>query len=98
MQPSSDAALLSVQADWTVLVVMHGRVSRELLQAALRNLELVKGRVAGAVLNGLPLRLSEGYKQPSKGPGRAQPPSEVPPVAPVREPAVDKYAAPGRRG
>lgn len=98
LQPSSDAALLSVQADWTVLVVMHGRVSRELLQASLRNLELVKGRVAGAVLNALPLRLSEGHKQPARRPKTAQSPSQAPPTAPLQEPPVVRHVAPGRRG
>lgn len=64
MQPFSDAALLAVQADSTVLVVRYEKVTRELLGASLRNLELVKGAVAGVVLNALPLRLSEGRKQP----------------------------------
>ena len=48
MQPFSDAALLAVQADSTVMVVRYQKVTRELLGASLRNLELVKGAVAGA--------------------------------------------------
>jgi capsular exopolysaccharide synthesis family protein len=64
MQPFSDAALLAVQADSTVLVVRYQNVTRELLGASMRNLDLVKVTVAGAVLNALPLRLSEGRKQP----------------------------------
>ena len=66
MQPFSDAAVLAVQADATVLVVRFRRVTRELLGASLRNLELVKGTVAGAVLNALPRRLSESRRQPRK--------------------------------
>ncbi len=66
MQPYSDAALLAAAADFTVLVVMHGRVTPELLKGTLRNLELVNTRVAGIVLNALPARLSEAYKQPSE--------------------------------
>jgi capsular exopolysaccharide synthesis family protein len=96
MQPLSDAALLSVQADWTVMVVRYGRVSRELLQASLRNLALVKGRVAGVVLNALPLRLSEGHKQPSRRPRTPEKPGTgAQPIVPVHQLPV-KHAAPGR--
>jgi succinoglycan biosynthesis transport protein ExoP len=96
MQPFSDAALLSVQADWTVMVVRYGRVSRELLQASLRNLALVKGRVAGVVLNALPLRLSEGHKQPSRRPRTPEKPGAgVQPIVPAQQLPV-KHAAPGR--
>ncbi len=59
LQPHSDAALLSVQSDSTVVVVMYRHVSREVLRSSLRNLELVKGRAAGVVLNAVPARLSE---------------------------------------
>jgi succinoglycan biosynthesis transport protein ExoP len=96
MQPFSDAALLSVQADWTVMVVKYARVSRELLQTSLRNLELVKGRVAGVVFNALPLRLSEGHKQPPRRPRTPEKPSEgARPIVPVRQFPV-KHTAPGR--
>lgn len=66
MQPYSDAALLAAKADCTVLVLRHQRVTPVLLKAALRNLELVNSKVAGVVLNALPARLSEAYKQPSE--------------------------------
>jgi succinoglycan biosynthesis transport protein ExoP len=95
MQPFSDAALLSVQADWTVMVVRYARVSRELLQTSLRHLELVKGRVAGVVFNALPLRLSEGHKQPSRRPRTPEKPGEgARPIVPVQQFPV-KHAAPG---
>lgn len=95
MQPFSDAALLSVQADWTVMVVRYARVSRELLQTSLRNLELVKGRVAGVVFNALPLRLSEGHKQPSRRPPTPEKPGEgARPMVPVQQLPV-KHTAPG---
>jgi succinoglycan biosynthesis transport protein ExoP len=95
MQPFSDAALLSVQADWTVMVVRYARVSRELLQTSLRNLELVKGRVAGVVFNALPLRLSEGHKQPSRRPPTPEKPGEgARPIVPVQQLPV-KHTAPG---
>ncbi len=93
MQPYSDAALLAVQADLTVLVVRYQKVTRELLGASLRNLELVKGTVAGAVLNALPPRLSEGRKQPR---ARLRQPNKrakvTPPEAPA-EPAPVKHSA-----
>lgn len=59
LQPLSDAALLAVRSDSTVMVVMYQKVSRELLRSSLRNLELVKGRVSGAVLTALPRQLAE---------------------------------------
>lgn len=93
MQPFSDAALLAVQADSTVLVVRYQSVTRELLGASLRNLELVKATVAGAVLNALPLRLSEGRKQPrAKLRKRGQRAKVTPPVVPA-EPMPVKHSA-----
>ncbi|PVZ59003.1 hypothetical protein C9424_06410 [Arthrobacter sp. H-02-3] len=105
MQPLSDAALLAVQADTTVLVVRYQSVTRELLSASLRNLVLVKATVAGAVLNALPLRLSEGRNQPpgkpgklrkQNKPGRLRKPSQrakgTPPAVPA-EPAPVKHSA-----
>lgn len=85
MQPYSDAALLAALADCTVLVVMHGRVTPELLKPTLRNLQLVNSRVAGVVLNALPARLSEAYKQPSE---RFRAEEQATDWAPVDMPAV----------
>jgi capsular exopolysaccharide synthesis family protein len=95
MQPFSDAALLAVQADSTVLVVRYQTVTRELLGASLRNLDLVKVTVAGAVLNALPLRLSEGRKQPQARLSK-HPRAKVTPAAVPAEPAPVKHSA-GRR-
>ncbi|SKB61569.1 capsular exopolysaccharide family [Arthrobacter sp. 49Tsu3.1M3] len=92
MQPFSDAALLAVQADSTVLVVRYQNVTRELLGASLRNLELVKATVAGAVLNALPLRLSEGRKQPRTKLRKGQRAKVTAPVVPA-EPAPVKHSA-----
>ncbi|MEV5053191.1 MULTISPECIES: polysaccharide biosynthesis tyrosine autokinase [unclassified Arthrobacter] len=96
MQPFSDAALLAVQADFTVLVVRYRSVTRELLGASLRNLDLVKVTVAGAVLNALPLRLSEGRKQPRAWLRRPIRRAKVTPPAVPAEPAPVKHSA-GRR-
>ncbi len=68
MQPYSDAALLSIHADITVLVVRHGRVGGTTLEAAVQNLDLVRGKLGGTVLNALPLRLSEGSGRAAKRP------------------------------
>jgi len=59
LRPFSDAALIGAVVDGTLLVVRHGRVSAELLKAALKNLELVNVQATGAVINALPPRLSE---------------------------------------
>ena len=63
MEPYSDAAVIAAAADCTVLVVRHRKVTRDTLRAALRNLELVNGTVAGVVLNALPGRLAEGRRR-----------------------------------
>ena len=95
MQPFSDAALLAVQADATVLVVRYQRVTRELLGASLRNLELVKGTVAGAVLNALPRRLSESRKQPRRMLllKQSQRATVTPPEVPAETPPVKHSAS-----
>lgn len=62
MEPYSDAAVIAAAADCTVLVVRYRKVTRDTLRAALRNLELVNGTVAGVVLNALPGRLAEGRR------------------------------------
>jgi capsular exopolysaccharide synthesis family protein len=99
IQPFSDAALLAVQADSTLLVVRYQSVTRELLAASLQNLEMVKGTVTGTVLNALPLRLSEGRRQPlgKRGFRRwiglgGQRPGKTVPVQPA-EPAPVKHSA-----
>ena len=93
MQPFSDAAVLAVQADSTVLVVRYQKVTRELLGASLRNLELVKGAVAGAVLNALPLRLSEGRKQHRAMLRKPNKRAKVTPPEVPAEPAPVKHSA-----
>ena len=59
LRPFSDAALIGAVVDGTLLVVRHGRVSAELLRAALKNLEAVNTQATGVVLNALPARLAE---------------------------------------
>jgi receptor protein-tyrosine kinase len=95
MQPYSDAALLAAKADWTVLVVMHRRVTPGLLKATLRNLALVNSKVAGVVLNALPARLSEAYKQPSERFRAEEQATDWAPLDMPAEPPVP-HAAPRR--
>ncbi|MEC5180199.1 succinoglycan biosynthesis transport protein ExoP [Arthrobacter sp. CG_A4] len=95
MQPYSDAALLAAKADCTVVVVMHRRVTPELLKAAFRNLELVNSKIAGVVLNALPARLSEAYKQPSEGFRTQEQTTDWAPLEMPAEPPVP-HAAPRR--
>lgn len=59
LRPFSDAALIGAMVDGTLLVVRHGRVSAELLKAALKNLEAVNTHATGVVLNALPARFAE---------------------------------------
>lgn len=84
MEPFSDAAVIAAAADCTVLVVRHRNVTREVLRAALRNLELVNGTVAGAVLNALPGRLAAGRRQ-----FRATFPVKFPAAGKTGQPAPD---------
>ncbi|WP_461172282.1 polysaccharide biosynthesis tyrosine autokinase [Arthrobacter sp. Z1-9] len=59
--PVTDAAVLSRVADGAVLVIRTGRTTQEQLAQSLGNLDKVKGRVLGAVLNYVPTRGSDAY-------------------------------------
>lgn len=52
--PVTDAALLAAAADGTLLVVHCGRTTRQQVESAVRNLQQVKSRLLGAVLNMTP--------------------------------------------
>ncbi|WP_458781214.1 tyrosine-protein kinase domain-containing protein [Arthrobacter sp. D3-16] len=54
--PVTDAAVLSRVADGAILVIRTGRTTQEQLAQSLGNLDKVKGRVLGAVLNYVPTR------------------------------------------
>jgi capsular exopolysaccharide synthesis family protein len=49
--PVTDAALLAAQSDGALLVVRHGRTSRDQLRIAMERLQAVGGRPVGVVLN-----------------------------------------------
>lgn len=56
----TDAALLTARADGALLVVRHGRTTRDQLRHALARLEAVRGRSIGTVLNASPSRMLAG--------------------------------------
>ncbi|MFF2344762.1 polysaccharide biosynthesis tyrosine autokinase [Pseudarthrobacter sp. NPDC058119] len=59
--PVTDAAVLSRAADGAILVIRTGRTTQEQLNQSLGNLEKVKGRVLGAVLNYVPIKGRDAY-------------------------------------
>jgi len=56
----SDAAILAGQVEGVVLVLRHGRASREAAQRAIRSLMAVRARLLGVILNDVDVR-SNGY-------------------------------------
>ncbi|RDV09368.1 lipopolysaccharide biosynthesis protein [Arthrobacter sp. RT-1] len=59
--PVTDAAVLSRVADGAIVVVRAGRTTQDQLVQSLGNLEKVRGRIMGAVLNYVPTRGSAPY-------------------------------------
>jgi Mrp family chromosome partitioning ATPase len=60
--PVTDAALLATQADGAVVVVRHGRTTRDQLQHAQERLEAVDAKALGVVINQAPSRKNRtGY-------------------------------------
>ena len=60
--PVTDAALLAAQADGAIVVVRHGRTSREQLRHALDRVEAVDAKIAGVVMNQTPAKKgTSGY-------------------------------------
>jgi capsular exopolysaccharide synthesis family protein len=60
--PVTDAALLAAQADGAVVVVRHGRTTRDQLQHSVERLEAVDAKALGVVINQTPSRKNRtGY-------------------------------------
>jgi len=58
----SDAMILAGQLEGTVLVLRHGRASRDAAQRAIRSLIAVRARLLGVILNDVDLQAnSYGY-------------------------------------
>jgi len=59
--PVADAAVLATIADGVILVVHHGKTSRDAVSDAIKRLEQVGGRLFGLAVNMIPKRASGGY-------------------------------------
>jgi capsular exopolysaccharide synthesis family protein len=59
--PVTDAAVLSRVADGAIVVIQAGKTTQEQLDQSLGNLEKVRGRVLGTVLNYVPTRGADAY-------------------------------------
>ncbi|MGH3365752.1 MAG: polysaccharide biosynthesis tyrosine autokinase [Nocardioidaceae bacterium] len=59
--PVTDAALLTAQADGALLVVRHGKTTRDELQQATERISAVGGRMLGTVLNMAPVKGPDAY-------------------------------------
>ncbi|MEK0155881.1 polysaccharide biosynthesis tyrosine autokinase [Arthrobacter oryzae] len=88
--PVTDAAVLSRAADGAILVIRTGKTTQEQLGQSLGNLDKVKGRILGAVLNYVPTRGTDAYSyygtytsapEPSDAPASAHPDAPYPDTA-----------------
>lgn len=59
--PVTDAAVLSRAADGAIVVIRTGRTTQEQLAQSMGNLDKVKGRILGAVLNYVPTKGTDAY-------------------------------------
>lgn len=59
--PVADASVLATLADGVILVVRHGKTTRDQLEQAVRRLEQVGARLFGVVVNLVPKRASGDY-------------------------------------
>ncbi len=59
--PVTDAAPLTAQSDGALLVVRHGRTTRDQVRGSVERLGLVNGRLLGVVLNMSPARTDSYY-------------------------------------
>ena len=57
----SDATILAGQVEGVVLVLRHGRASRDAAQRAIRNLASVRARLLGVILNDVDVRGNGHY-------------------------------------
>jgi receptor protein-tyrosine kinase len=59
--PVADASVLATIADGIILVVHHGKTSRDAVSDAIKRLEQVGGRLFGIAVNMIPKRATGGY-------------------------------------
>jgi capsular exopolysaccharide synthesis family protein len=80
--PVTDAALLATRADGAVVVVRHGKTTRDQLAHALERLEAVDSKALGLVMNMTPAKQSQSAYGYGYGYGYA--PLDEEPAAPVK--------------
>ena len=59
--PVTDAALLAAQADGALIVVRHGKTTRDQLEHAIERVEAVDAKPVGVVINLVPAKKTAGY-------------------------------------
>jgi capsular exopolysaccharide synthesis family protein len=59
--PVTDGAIISAEADGAILVVRHGKTTRNQVARATASLEAVDARILGAVMNMTPTRGADSY-------------------------------------
>ena len=57
----SDAAVLASQADGAVVVVRHGKSSKDAVRNAVASLDQINAKILGTVLNAVPATRGGGY-------------------------------------
>lgn len=96
--PVTDAALLATLADGAVLIVRHGKTTREQARLSVERLEAVGARLLGVVMNMTPKRgagwRAYGY---GYGYGNTYSPDEIDPRARASEPRKSSRGELGRR-
>jgi Mrp family chromosome partitioning ATPase len=73
--PVTDASIVATNADATILVIRSGDTEEHAAESALRQLQRVRARVAGAVLNGVSEKRDRKYTYYSY---RRVPPARTP--------------------
>ncbi len=96
--PVTDAALLAAQADGALIVVRHGRTTRDQLRHAIERIESVGAKAVGVVINLAPTkRIGRAYGY-GYGYGYSYSYSYLPRTAGVTDASVTRAPAARRRG
>jgi Mrp family chromosome partitioning ATPase len=59
--PVTDAAIVAAFADGAIIVVRHGKTSRNQVSSAVAALQAVDARLLGSVLNMMPIKGADAY-------------------------------------
>jgi capsular exopolysaccharide synthesis family protein len=84
--PVTDAAATAAACDGVVMVVGHGKVTRDQLRAAVSALRMVDAKILGTVLNLVPDRGEQAYREYGARPEDG--PAQFTPTGWLRQPAV----------